>query len=194
VRSNAVVFLILTIDDSWTDHDRVLSVLLCPSAKAAAVSKPLPAHLEQTAVAEAANPVAVMNKARRQLWIAALLCGIFMVRSGNPCAICLIATTDRILVNQFLMHLLRYHAAACTCISQVAEFIGGIFANSLSLMTVRYSLVLSRLHRAGFSALNLGNIQDAAHLLSDLAGFLISLFSLVGRPTACLRVFDISPS
>lgn len=47
-------------------------------------------------------------------------------------------------------------ATAYLCfLSQIGELLGGYYANSLSLMT------------------------DAAHLLSDLAGFLISIFALV---------------
>lgn len=45
-------------------------------------------------------------------------------------------------------------ASACCCIMMIAEIVGGLLANSLAIMT------------------------DAAHLLSDLAGFLISIFAL----------------
>lgn len=46
------------------------------------------------------------------------------------------------------------YASCCCCLFMVCEVIGGYFANSLAIMT------------------------DAAHLLSDLAGFLISIFAL----------------
>lgn len=45
-------------------------------------------------------------------------------------------------------------ASACCLVMMVAEIVGGLLANSLAIMT------------------------DAAHLLSDLAGFLISIFAL----------------
>jgi Co/Zn/Cd efflux system component len=73
-------------------------------------------------------------KARRRLIAASCLCALFM--------------TAEVCVR------LRFPEFALTSPSLFLQIVGGIYANSLAVLT------------------------DAAHLLSDLAGFLISIFAL----------------